>query len=168
MVMGVSKMVGLYWKHPFKWMIWRYPHFRKPSCMFMISMSLSTFFLNIVDGRNPAAVGRCLFHAARIPLQSQCFIKVPISLSSQFFGSFFPCFYCTALPRLEFINLAFAICFRIGGVRKGGRGFVDVADLILKCVCVLKIGGLIWRKLPYHGRQTTWNTMIRIRSPILL
>ena len=29
-VMGVSKMVGLYWKIPLKWMIWGYPYFRKP------------------------------------------------------------------------------------------------------------------------------------------
>ena len=36
--MGVSKMDGLWWKIPLKWMIWGYPHFRKPSfiCLLLL------------------------------------------------------------------------------------------------------------------------------------
>ena len=33
--MGKPQMVGLYWKIPSKWIIWRHPHFRKPPYIYI-------------------------------------------------------------------------------------------------------------------------------------
>ena len=46
--MGVPRMDGLYWKIP-KWMIWGYPHIRKPLCE--LSITIPSLCLLDIAGR---------------------------------------------------------------------------------------------------------------------